>query len=244
MVPVLHGPPRAAPVNHLKGFRGWMHADGYTGFNDLYRAGVAEVACMVHVWSKFVDVQQAQGSAIAEEALRRIAELYAFEKRARGRPPEECLHLRQQDAKPVFDELERWLGLQLTRISWKTPLAGAIRYALSRLPKLRPYLEDGRPELDKNSAERAMRGVAVGRKNWLFAGSEGGNVGVPLISTPSRSTDARNRAVLARRSEPASRARPVGLEDEIVSDQFDRRRVVHQEDAELRVDAGRRPHRQ
>jgi len=171
------------PVDHLKGFCGWMHADGYAGFNDLYRAGVAEVACMAHVRRKFVDVQQAQGSTIAEEALQRIAALYAVEKQARGMPPEERVRLRQQDAKLVFDELERWLGTQLTRISGKTPLAGAIRYALSRLPKLRPYLDHGCLELDNNCAERGMRGVAVSRKNWLFAGSEGGGKAAAIAFT-------------------------------------------------------------
>lgn len=176
------------PADHLKDFRGWMHADGYAGFKELYRSGrIDEVACMAHVRRKFVDVQQSQGSAVAEEALRRIAELYAVETEARGRPPDGRVRLRQERSVPLLDDLERWLGVQLTRISGKTPLAGAIRYALGRLPKLRPWLDDGCLELDNNAAERAMRGVAVGRKNWLFAGSEGGGrsaaVAFTLIET-------------------------------------------------------------
>ncbi len=174
----------AHPVDHLDGFRGWMHADGYAGFNDLYRKGaIREVACMAHVRRKFVDVHQSQGSTTAEDAIRRIAGLYAVERRARGSPPDERVRLRQAEAAPMFDGLEAWLHAQLGRISGKTPLAGAIRYALARMPRLRPYLDDGRLELDNNAAERAMRGVAVGRKNWLFAGSEGGGKAAAIAFT-------------------------------------------------------------
>jgi hypothetical protein len=171
-------------AQHLKGFNGFMHADGYAGFKDLFRAGgITEVACMAHIRRKFVDVHESQGSAIAEEALRRIAGLYAIEKKARGSPPDARTRLRQDEAAPILDDLEAWLGVQLTRISGKKPLAGAIRYALGRLPKLRPYLDDGRLELDNNNAERGMRGVAVGRKNWLFAGSEGGGKAAAIAFT-------------------------------------------------------------
>jgi transposase len=128
---------------------------------------------MAHVQRKFVDVQQSQGSAIAEVAIMRIAQLYAVEKEARGSSPEERMRLRQLKAKPVLDDFEPWLGVQLTRISGKTPLAEAIRYALTRIKRLRPYLDDGFLELDNNTAERGMwGGIAIGRKNWLFAGSE------------------------------------------------------------------------
>jgi transposase len=172
------------PALHLKGFRGFMHADGYAGFKDLFRTGtITEVACMAHIRRKFVDVHQSQGSAIAEEALRKIAGLYAVENKARGSPPDVRARLRQDEAAPILDDLEAWLGTQLTRISGKTPLAGAIRYALGRLRKVRPYLDDGRLELDNNGAERSMRGVAVGRKNWLFAGSEGGGRAAAIAFT-------------------------------------------------------------
>ncbi len=161
-----------------------MHADGHRGFNELYRSGrVTEVACLARIRRKVVDVQQSQGSAVAEETLRRIAEVYAVETRARGLPPDTRRRLRQADVAPLIDNLERWLGAQLTRISGKTPLAAAIRYALSRLPKLRPDLDDGRLEADNNNAERGMRGVAVGRKNWLFAGSEGGGKAAAIAFT-------------------------------------------------------------
>ena len=129
------------PKDHLKRYQGWMHADGYSGFNDLYRSGdIREVACMAHIRRKFVDVHKAQGSAIAEEAIKRIAGLYTIEKEARGSPPDQRTAIRQAEARPVFDDLGNWLGAQLPAISGKSPLAGAIRYALTRLPRLRPYL--------------------------------------------------------------------------------------------------------
>ena len=152
-----------------------MHADGYAGFEDLYRSGdIREVACMAHVRRKFVDVHRAQGSAIADEAIQRIAQLYAVEKEARGSPPDQRVEIRQAKAKPIFDDLEVWLHAQLPSISGKSPLAAAIRYALTRMARLRPYLDHGILELDNNTAERAMRSVAIGRKNYLFVGSQTG----------------------------------------------------------------------
>ncbi|MDA1325626.1 MAG: IS66 family transposase [Proteobacteria bacterium] len=172
------------PRAHLKEFEGWMHADGYAGFEELYRSGrVREVACMAHIRRKFVDVQQSQGSAIAEEAIKRIAQLYAVEKEVRGKPPDERVRIRQANAKPILDELEVWLGAQLRRISAKTPLAGAIRYAITRVKRLRPYIDHGVLELDNNTAERAMRGIAIGRKNYLFMGSEGGGKSAAIAYT-------------------------------------------------------------
>jgi transposase len=172
------------PTKHLAEYKGWMHADGYAGFNDLYRSGnVREVACMAHVRRKFTDVFQSEGSIIAEEAIKRIAGLYAVEKEARGREPEERGRLRQARAKPLFDDLEVWLGAQLPKISGKSELAKAIRYALTRMKKMRPYLDHGFLEIDNNSAERAMRCVALGRKNYLFVGSRGGGNAAAIAYT-------------------------------------------------------------
>ena len=172
------------PGDHLEGFEGWMHADGYAGFADLYRSGkVHEVACMAHVRRKFVDVHEAQGSPIAEEAIRRIGELYAIEKQIRGQPPDERAIIRKAQSEPLFEDLESWLKAQLTRISGKTPLAAAIRYALTRLKRLRPFLQNGFLEIDNNVAERAIRGIAIGRKNWLFAGSERGGQSAAIAYT-------------------------------------------------------------
>lgn len=172
------------PVSHLSGYRGWVHADGYSGFNGLFGDDKAnEMACMAHVRRKFVDIFTAQGSAIAEEAIRRIRELYIIEKDIRGKPPEVKAAVRQVEAKPIFDDLERWLHAQLPRLSGKTPLAQAIRYALGRMPKARPYLSNGHLSLDNNSAERAVKPVAIGRKNWIFAGSEGGGKAMAIAYT-------------------------------------------------------------
>jgi hypothetical protein len=161
-----------------------MHADGYSGFNELYRSGgVREVACMAHIRRKFVDVFQAEGSVLAEEAIKRIAGLYAVEKEGRGRSPDERVRLRQAHAKPIVDDLESWLQAQLPRISSKSELAKAIRYALARIRKLRPYLEYGCLEADNNCAERALKPVALGRKNFLFVGSEGGGRSAAIAYT-------------------------------------------------------------
>ncbi len=172
------------PADHLSHFKGWVHADGYSGFNELYRGGgIDEVACLAHIRRKFVDVFQSEGSAIAEEAIRRIAALYAVEKDARGLAPDERVRLRQVQAKPILDDLEAWLGAQLPKISGKSELAKAIRYALTRMKKLRCYLDHGFLEIDNNPAERAMKPVAIGRKNYLFVGSEGGGKAAAIAYT-------------------------------------------------------------
>ena len=172
------------PKDHLARFRGFMHADGYAGFDDLYRSGaIREVACMAHVRRKFVDVHRAQASPIAEEAIQRIARLYAVEKQARSSPPERRVALRQAAAAPVFHDLEAWLREQLARISGKSPLAAAIRYALTRMERMRSYLDNGILELDNNTAERGMRTIALGRKNYLFVGSEAGGKAAAIAYT-------------------------------------------------------------
>ena len=172
------------PVSHLADYKGWVHADGYSGFNGLFGENKAdEMACMAHVRRKFVDVFASQGNAIAEEAIRRTAELYAVEKEARGKLPDVRVALRQARAKPIFDDLEAWLHAQLPKISGKSPLAQAIRYALGRMPKARAYLENGHLELDNNTAERAIKPVAIGRKNRMFAGSEGGGKAMAIAFT-------------------------------------------------------------
>ena len=123
------------PAAHLASYKGIVHADGFTGFNGLFGEGLAsEQACMVHVRRKFVDVFERDGSIIARGAIERIARLYALEKEARYKSPDERVALRQAKAKPLFDELEGWLKQQLPKISGKTKLAEAIRYALGRMP--------------------------------------------------------------------------------------------------------------
>ena len=125
------------PKAHLTGFGGWMHSDGYAGFGKLARAGpVREVACLAHVRRKFFDVHAAQGSAIAAEALERIAALYAVEKEARGQPPDRRVAIRGAKAGPRLDDLERWLQTQLPRVSAAGGKAAAIAYTLIETAKL------------------------------------------------------------------------------------------------------------
>jgi transposase len=163
------------PQSHLRGFRGILQADGYAGFGELYRSGaVSEVACWAHVRRKFFDIHKTNGAPLAHEALQRIGTLYTIENEARGLPPDVRRGIRQGRAGPLLDELRAWLAACLTRISAKSELAGAIRYALSRWIQLTRYRDDGRLEIDNNAAERAIRALVLGRKNWLFAGSDDG----------------------------------------------------------------------
>ena len=141
------------------------------------------MSSLVHVRRKFVDVFERDGSVIARGAIEQIARLYAVEKEARYKSPDERVALRQAKAKPVFDELEGWLKQQLPKISGKTKLAEAIRYALGRMPKARPYLENGQLELDNNICERSIRPLTLGRKNYLFMGSKGGGKAAAIAYT-------------------------------------------------------------
>ena len=163
------------PRAHLKGFTGVLHADGYAGFNALFESeAIDEAACWAHVRRKFFDINAIATSPIASEALERIGALYGLEAEIRGRPPDERQRARQENAKPLLASLKVWLEATRAKLSAKSELAGAIRYALARWPALQRYLEDGRLEIDNNAAERALRAVALGRKNYLFAGSDAG----------------------------------------------------------------------
>jgi transposase len=163
------------PQEHLREFHGVLQADGYAGFNRLYEAGgVQESACWAHVRRKFYDLDQAHASPVASEALARIGELYGIEEEIRGRPPDERREVRQARARPLLESIHGWLHASLERLSKKSETAGAIRYALGRWSALTRYCDDGRLEIDNNAAERALRAVALGRKNYLFAGSDAG----------------------------------------------------------------------
>ena len=170
------------PQQHLKHYRGALHADGYAGFNHLYVNGeVIEVACWAHVRRKFYDILQSTGSPMATEAVERIALLYAIEKDIRGKPPDHRKAVRQARAGPLLAELKTWLNEQLTRVSAKSTLAQAIGYTLPRWTALTRYFTDGHLEIDNNAAERSLRTVALGRKNYLFAGSDAGGERAALI---------------------------------------------------------------
>ena len=160
--------------DHLKSFRGFLQADGYAGYNKLYGDGIMEVACWAHVRRKFHDVYADKGSELAREALDRIGALCDIEAAIRGHTPDERRAVRQARAGPVLEELHQWLDTTLRRVPGRSELAAAIRYARSRWAQLCRYRDDGRLEIDNSAAERALRGVALGRKNWLFAGSDAG----------------------------------------------------------------------
>jgi hypothetical protein len=165
------------PCQHLARFRGFLQADGYSGFNGLYdrrQDPLMEVACWAHVRRKFYDLTLGHPAPLAHDALTRIAVLYAIEAELRGQLPNARAAARQSRAGPHLDALHGWLTQTLTKISQKSALANAIRYALSRWAALTRYRDDGRLEIDNNSAERALRTVALGRKNYLFAGSDAG----------------------------------------------------------------------
>ncbi len=154
------------PQAHLKDFRGVIHADGYAGFNELFASGrIVEAGCWAHVRRKFFDVQAATGSPIAKEALDRIGQLYAVEKTINGSPPERRRQQRQLRSQPIAEALAAWAEQTLRQLSRKSELAQAFRYMRARWTALVRCFDDGRLALDNNPAERALRCVAIGRKN-------------------------------------------------------------------------------
>jgi hypothetical protein len=153
----------------------------------------------------FYDLEQAHASPIAQEALLRIVALYKVEDQIRGKPPEERRAVRQAESKPLLESLRQWLETTLSKLSRKSDTTAAIRYALSRWDALTRYIEDGHIEIDNNAAERSLRGVALGRKNYLFAGSDAGGEHAAAIYSLIGSAklngldpEAYLRAVLAR----------------------------------------------
>jgi transposase len=163
------------PRTHLKGFRGVIHPDGYAGFNELFVGGrMVEAGCWAHVRRKFFDVHAATGSPIAKEALDRIAQLYAIDKTMNRSPPEQRQQRRQLQSQPIAEALAAWADITVRQLSRKSELAAAFRYTRARWTALLRCFDDGRLALDNNPAERALRCVAIGRKNNLFAGSDAG----------------------------------------------------------------------
>jgi transposase len=161
------------PRARLKDFRGVIHADGYAGFNELFAGGaIVEAGCWAHVRRKFFDVHAAIGSPIAKEALDRIGQLYGVEETIKGLPPDDRRRQRQWRSKRIAEALAAWADETVPKLSRKSELAAAFRYMRARWPALVRCFDDGRLALDNNPAERALRGVAIGRKNYLFAGSD------------------------------------------------------------------------
>ena len=173
---------RGGAKAHLSDFRGTLQADAYAGFEQIYETGsIREAACWAHVRRKFYDLQVAHKSPVAEETLRRIGELYAIEADIRGRKPEERRQVRNERSRPLLESLKQWLEETLGKLSRKSDTSLAVRYALGRWEALLRYCADGRLEIDNNAAERALRAVALGTKNYLFAGSDRGGQSAAAI---------------------------------------------------------------
>jgi transposase len=163
------------PRRHLQHFSGALQADAYSGLHHLYGDGrIYEVACWAHARRKFHDIHVTHRSATTTEALNRIGALYAIEEQVRGKPPDLRRTVRQAQAKPILDDLRLWMEKMLRSLSAKSDTAGAIRYALSHWRALTRYVDDGLLEIDNSSAERALRAVSIGRKNYLFFGADSG----------------------------------------------------------------------
>jgi transposase len=175
------------PQSHLRGFAGLLQVDGYAGFGRLVGTGENDAPqlafCWAHVRRKFYDIHVATQSPLADEALRRIAELYEIEAGIRATSADNRRSVRQTHSRPLVEAMRTWLTEQLGRISGRSTLAQAIRYALNHWDGLVLYLDDGRLELDTNTVERAMRPVALGRKNALFAGSDTGGRHWAIVAT-------------------------------------------------------------
>ena len=178
------------PQAHLARWRGILQADAYGGFGELYAADrkpepITEALCWAHARRKFFELADIAANArrgkdappispLALEAVRRIDAVFDLERAINGADAAHRLAVRQADAAPLVAELERWMRAERERLSRHAPVAKAMNYMLSRWPSFTRFLEDGRICLTNNAAERALRGVALGRKAWLFAGSERG----------------------------------------------------------------------
>jgi transposase len=176
------------PERHLAGWTGLMQADAYAGFNRLYECGrkpgpIVEVACWAHARRKFYELAQLQKAPIAIEAVRRIDALFAIEREINGLAPEARLAARAERSRSVLLLFEGWLKEQRARLSSKSAVAGAIDYSLKRWSAFTRFIDDGRLCMSNNAAERALRGIAVGRGNWTFAGSDAGGERAAAIYT-------------------------------------------------------------
>ena len=163
------------PIAHLGEFTGTLQADGYAGYEAVYKGGrVREAACMAHVRRPFYELYEAHKSAVAKETLERIAALYAIEEEIRGRSAEERREVRNARSRPLLESLKQWFEETLGKLSRKSDTTKAIRYAQGCWDALLRFCDDGHLEIDNNAAERSLRTVVLGRKNYLFCGSDTG----------------------------------------------------------------------
>ncbi len=176
------------PEQHLASYAGLMQADAYAGFNRLYEAGrkpgpIIEAACWAHARRKFFDLARINKAPIAIEAVKRIDALFVIEREINGMTPEQRVGVRNKRSRPLVIELETWLRAQRGKVSKNSEIGKAINYSLKRWTALTRFLDDGRLCMSNNAAERALRGIAVGRHNWTFAGSDEGGRRAAAIYT-------------------------------------------------------------
>ncbi len=163
---------RAGPQAWLRDFRGWLQADAYSGYDGIYAANeVIEVACWAHARRKFYDAQDSDAQRCAQ-MLARIGKLYDVEREAKALDDAGRCALRRQRSAPLLQEIKSWLDTEQPHAAPHSPLSKAIQYALNQWTALNVYLTDGCLAIDNNAAERALKRVALGRKNWLFAGND------------------------------------------------------------------------
>jgi transposase len=174
----------ARPAGHLKGFKGYLQADAYAGYDRIYEAGtIVEVGCWAHARRKIHEVYESTQSPVAAEALAFIKGLYGIEARLRGRPPEERQRVRQAESAPLLDRFHAWIVERRAKLPPRGSLSLALGYALGQWAALVRYTTDGRLEIDNNRAENVLRGIALGRKNYLFAGSDTGGENAAIVYT-------------------------------------------------------------
>ena len=172
------------PQRFLGDWRGILQTDDYGGYDVLYRTGhVIEAACWAHVRRHFYDVNEAAPSPVAREALLRISELYAIEAAIKDDPPERRAQVRTEQSKPRLAAFRAWLETVLPQVAAKSAIAKAIRYALRRWEALLRYCDEGALAIDNNPVERTLRGVALGRRNFLFVGNDAGGERAAAIYT-------------------------------------------------------------
>jgi len=176
------------PEQHLASYAGLMQADAYAGFNRLYEANrkpgpIVEAACWAHARRKFFDLAQINKAPIAIEAVERIDVLFAIEREINGMAPQERVRVRNERSRSLVIELERWLREQRARVSKNSETGKAIDYSLKRWCALTRFLDDGRLCMSNNAAERELRAIALGRRNWTFAGSDEGGRRAAAIYT-------------------------------------------------------------
>lgn len=161
------------PADFLAEWSGTLTCDDYGGYDVVFRRdGCIEAGCLAHARRKFDELAKANASAVATLAIQRIARLYKVESQVRDAIPQERLALRQQHAQPLWDELRAWMRLERARVPDGGGIANALDYSLKRWDALGRFLADGAVSIDNNHIENLVRPWAMGRKAWLFAGSE------------------------------------------------------------------------